>query len=79
MNKKRCPIGKLNKFWKKMAYRTTYKTPLGMFSYKLVYGKNFHLPIELEKKAYWAIKELKLDPELAKEERLFQLQKLEEF
>lgn len=44
------------------AYWTTYKTPLSMSPYKLVYGKNYNLPIELEKKAYWAIKELKLDP-----------------
>lgn len=61
------------------AYRTTYRTPLGMSLYKLVYGKNCNLPIELEKKAYWAIKELNLHIELEKKERLFQLQELEEF
>lgn len=60
------------------AYRTTYKTLLGMSPYKLVYGKNCHLPIELEMKAYLAIKELNLDPKLAKKEILFQLQELEE-
>ena len=38
------------------AYRTTYKTPLGMSTYQLVYGKTCHLPIELEFKAHWAIK-----------------------
>lgn len=49
-----------------------------MSPYKLAYGKNCHLPIELEKEAYWEIKELNLDLDLAREERLFQLRELEE-
>nr|GEX53351.1 hypothetical protein [Tanacetum cinerariifolium] len=32
------------------AFRTAYKTPIGCTSYKLVYGKSCHLPIELEHK-----------------------------
>ncbi|GJT31900.1 reverse transcriptase domain-containing protein [Tanacetum coccineum] len=38
------------------AFRTAFKTPITCTSYKLVYGKAFHLPIELEHKAYWALK-----------------------
>ena len=37
-------------------YRTAYKNPMGMSPYKMVYGKVCHLPLELEHKAYWAIK-----------------------
>lgn len=33
-------------------YRTSYKTPLGMFPSKLVYGKDCHMPIELELKVF---------------------------
>nr|GEW59272.1 hypothetical protein [Tanacetum cinerariifolium] len=43
------------------AFRTAYKTPIRCTPYKLVYGKACHLPIELEHKAYWALKQANFD------------------
>nr|XP_009621048.1 uncharacterized protein LOC104112742 [Nicotiana tomentosiformis] len=60
------------------AYRTAYKTPIGIYPYKLVYGKTCHLSVDLEHKTYWAIKKLNMDMDLAGEKRLLQLNEPDE-
>nr|GFA34697.1 reverse transcriptase domain-containing protein [Tanacetum cinerariifolium] len=42
-------------------FRTAYKTSIGCTSYRLVYGKACHLSLELEHKAYWALKHTNFD------------------
>src|SRR4051812_36628930 len=52
---------------------------MGMYPYKMVYGKACHFPLELEHKAYWAVKELNRDFRLAGEKRLLDLSNLDEW
>ena len=60
------------------ALRTAYKNPIGTTPFRLVYGKPCHLPIELEYKAWWAIKKFNLDEKASGEQRLLQLNELDE-
>ena len=74
-NRKDWYLKLLDSLW---AYRTTYKTILGMSPYRLVYGKACHLLVEIEYKAWWAVKKLNLDMGKAGLKRLLDITELEE-
>ncbi|GJU72536.1 reverse transcriptase domain-containing protein [Tanacetum coccineum] len=60
------------------AFRTAFKTPIGCTPYKLVYEKACHLPIELDHKAYWALKWANFDLKTAGDHQKVQLNELNE-
>nr|GEV80468.1 reverse transcriptase domain-containing protein [Tanacetum cinerariifolium] len=59
-------------------FRTAFKTSIKCTPYKLVYEKACHLPIELEHKAYWALKHENFDLLTAGNHRKVQLNELNE-
>nr|GFA27099.1 reverse transcriptase domain-containing protein [Tanacetum cinerariifolium] len=60
------------------AFRTAFKTPIGCTLYRLVYRKSCHLPLELEHKAFWALKHANFNLKTAGDHRKLQLNELSE-
>nr|GEU38074.1 reverse transcriptase domain-containing protein [Tanacetum cinerariifolium] len=62
----------------KDAFETAFKAPIGCTPYRLVYEKSCHLPLELEHKAYWALKHANFDLKTTGDHRKLQLNELHE-
>ncbi|GKE19707.1 reverse transcriptase domain-containing protein, partial [Tanacetum coccineum] len=51
-------------------FKTAYKSPIRSTSFRIVYGKAFHLTIDMEHKAHWALKNVNLDLDIARKHRI---------
>ncbi|GJW64311.1 reverse transcriptase domain-containing protein [Tanacetum coccineum] len=60
------------------AFRTAYKTPTGCTPFRLVYRKACHLPVEIEHRAYWALRQCNMDLTAASKNRFMELNELME-
>lgn len=60
------------------AYKTAFKTPIGLSPFQMVYGKACHLPVEMKHKDYGALKFLNFDQSLSGEKWKLHLLELDE-
>ncbi|XP_072062314.1 uncharacterized protein [Arachis hypogaea] len=56
---------------------TAYKTPIGMSPFRIIFGKPCHLPVEIQHRAYWAVKNCNPNLKGSGMERKLQLEELE--
>ena len=60
------------------AYRSVFKSHIGMYPYRIIYEKACHFPIELEHKSYWAVKMVNFNLDKTSSLRKIQMNELEE-
>ena len=61
-----------------MGIQNSLQNHSGMSSYRLVYDKACHLPVEVEYKAWWAIKKFNMDLSIVDMKRFLNLNEMEE-
>nr|GEZ15186.1 hypothetical protein [Tanacetum cinerariifolium] len=60
------------------AFKTAYKTPTGCTPFRLLYGKACHLPVEIEHKEYWVLKQFNMNLIAVAKNRFMELNELME-